>query len=57
MTMVRSGDTFDVSAHDFQVANAVCWKDVSLLQGKTRGRKAKPADMRLGNMIVQQINS
>jgi hypothetical protein len=54
ISMVRSGDNFNVSAHDFQVANAIWGKDVASLQGKTRQRKGKPADMRLGSMVVQQ---
>jgi hypothetical protein len=54
--MVRGGDNFNVSARDFQVANAKWGKDVASLQGKTR-RKVKPADIRPGNMIAWQINA
>jgi Zinc knuckle len=54
ISMIRSGDNFNVSAHDFQVANAIWGKDVASLQGKIRRRKAKPADMRLGSMVIQQ---
>lgn len=54
ISMIRSGDNFNVSAHDFQVANAIWRKDVASLQGKTRKRKAKPADMSTGNMVLQQ---
>jgi hypothetical protein len=54
IAIVESGVDFDITAHDFRVAEAIWGADIASLKGKTRKMGASPADMAIAPIIEQQ---
>jgi hypothetical protein len=54
IAMVESGVNFDITAHDFRIAEAIWGADIASLKGKTRKLGAVPADMVIAPIIEQQ---
>ena len=54
MSIVNSGSNFDISARDFQVAEAIWGKDMASVKGKTTKRATVSADISIKAKIVQQ---
>jgi hypothetical protein len=52
--MVESGVNFDITGHDFRIAEAICGADIATLKGKTRKLGAVPADIVIAPIIAQQ---
>jgi hypothetical protein len=44
IAMVESGMNFDITAHDFRIAEAIWGPDIASLKGKTRKMGTAPAD-------------
>ena len=54
IAMLRDGTGFDVTAYDFQVADAIWGPDIASLKGKQTKAKSMVPDTTLGVPIVQQ---
>jgi hypothetical protein len=54
IAMVESGTNFDITAHDFRIAEAIWGPDIASMKGKTRKMGAVAADMVIAPVIVQQ---
>jgi hypothetical protein len=54
IAIVESGVNFDITGHDFRIAEAIWSADIATLKGKTRKLGAVPADMVIAPIIVQQ---
>jgi hypothetical protein len=54
IAMLRDGTGFDVTAYDFQVADAIWGPDIASLKGKQTKAKSIVPDTTLGVPIVQQ---
>ena len=54
MNMVSTGSNFDVSARDFQIADTIWGKDAASLQGKTKRKTTREADITVNRTLVQQ---
>ena len=54
MNMVGTGSNFDLTARDFQVADAIWGKDIPSLKGKTKRKATAIADINVSRTIVQQ---
>ena len=52
--ILNSGSNFDVSARDFQIADAIWGKDLASIKGKTAKRVTPSADITIGSKIVQE---
>ena len=55
IAILNSGSNFDVSARDFQIADAIWGKDIASQKGKTGKRSTQSADVSLDAKIVQQL--
>jgi hypothetical protein len=51
---VSSGSNFDVSARDFEIADAIWGKDVASLKGKTKKRATPVADINISSTRARQ---
>jgi hypothetical protein len=54
IAMLRDGTVFDVTPHDFKVADAIWGPDIASLRGKTTRAKSIAPDATIGVPIVQQ---
>jgi hypothetical protein len=54
IAMAESGVNFDITVHDFRIAEAIWGADIASLKGKTRKLGAVPADMAIATIIEQQ---
>ena len=53
LSIIRSGNNFEATAHDFRVADAIWGPDVASLKGKTVKKQTTAADITVGPSIVQ----
>jgi hypothetical protein len=51
---VSSGSNFDVSARDFEIADAIWGKDVASHKGKTKKRATPVADINISSTRARQ---
>ena len=54
MSIINSGSNFEVSARDFQIAEAIWGKDIASLKGKTTKRATAVADISVSTKILQR---
>jgi hypothetical protein len=54
IAIVESGVNFDITGHDYRIAEAIWGADIATLKGKTRKLGAVPADMVIAPIIAQQ---
>ena len=54
MSIVNSGSNFDVSARDFQIAEAIWGRDMASIKGKTTKRATTPADVSVKAKVIQK---
>ena len=54
MNMVSTGNNFEVSARDFEIADSIWGKDAASLQGKTKRKTTREADITVNRTLVQQ---
>jgi hypothetical protein len=54
INMINSGSNFDVTARDFQRADAIWGRDISSMKGKTMRKQAASADISVRPTVVQQ---
>lgn len=54
MSIVNSGSNFDISARDFQIAEAIWRKDMASVKGKATKRATVSADISIKAKIVQK---
>ena len=54
MSIVNSGSNFDVTARDFQIADAMLGKDIASLKGKTTKRATAVSDITVSTKIFQR---
>ena len=54
MSIINSGSNFEVSARDFQIAEAIWGKDIASLKGKTTKRATAVADITVSTKILQR---
>ena len=54
MGIINSGSNFEVTARDFQIADAIWGADIASLKGKTTKRATAVADITVNAKIVQQ---
>jgi hypothetical protein len=54
LAMVESGVGFDITAHDFRIANDIWGPDIASLEGKTLKMGAVAADTMIAPIIGQQ---
>jgi Reverse transcriptase (RNA-dependent DNA polymerase) len=54
IAMVESGMNFDITAHDFRIAEAIWGPDIASLKGKTRKMGTAPADTVIAPIVAQQ---
>jgi hypothetical protein len=52
-----SGSNFDVTARDFEIAEAIWGKDAASLKGKTKKKVTPVADIEVTPTLVQQVLS
>ena len=54
MSIINCGSNFDVTARDFQIADAIWGKDIASLKGKTTKRATAIADIAISTKLVQR---
>jgi hypothetical protein len=54
IAMVESGMNFDITAHDFRIAEAIWGPDIASLKGRTRKMGTAPADTVIAPIVAQQ---
>ena len=54
MSIVNAGSNFEVTARDFQIADAIWGKDIASMKGKTCKRATAVADVVVSTKIVQR---
>ena len=54
MSIVNSGSNFDITARDFQVADAIWGKDIASVKGETVKRATAIADITVSTKLVQR---
>jgi hypothetical protein len=54
IAMVESGMNFDITAHDFRIAEAIWGPDIASIKGKTRKMGTAPADTVIAPIVAQQ---
>ena len=54
MSIINCGSNFDVTARDFQIADAIWGKDIASLKGKTTKRATAIADITVSTKILQR---
>ena len=53
ISIIGNGKNFDITAHDFAVADAIWGTDIATLKGKTVKRATIPSDSTMGLVIAQ----
>ena len=53
ISIIGNGKNFDITAHDFAVADAIWGTDIATLKGKTVKRATIPSDSTMGPIIAQ----
>ena len=54
MSIVNSGSNFDITARDFQVADAIWGKDIASMKGETVKKATAIADITVSTKLVQR---
>lgn len=54
INMISSGSNFDLTARDFQRADAIWGKDIASMKGKTKSKQTAEADISVKPLIVQK---
>ena len=54
MPIINCGSNFDVTARDFQIADAIWGKDIASLKGKTTKRATATADIAVSTKLLQR---
>lgn len=54
MSIVNAGSNFDITARDFQIADAIWGKDIDSMKGQTSKRATPVADLVVSTKIVQK---
>ena len=54
MSIVNSGSNFDITARDFQIADAIWGKDIASIKGKTVKRATAIADITVSKKLMQR---
>ena len=54
MSIVNTGSNFEITARDFQIADAIWGKDIASVKGKTVKRSTDAADITVSTKIVQR---
>ena len=55
--IIENGKNFDITAHDFKVADAIWGADIATLKGKTVKKSTMPAEKTMGLAIVQVVQT
>ena len=54
MSIINCGSNFDVTARDFQIADAIWGKDIASLKGKSTKRATATADIAVSTKLLQR---